>query len=139
VAGCVLRRIQRFGASRDAADIVEPSAGAHDAMSEELLALLASRATPHRLPSRAWLTSPPDASELLRWVPIELRLEDGLCFAENADLSLYGVGADAEEAIDDFRTTLGEVLMSFRETPPDELTPEARRYVEDLEQYVRSS
>lgn len=52
-------------------------------------------------------------------VGIRLRQEDGLFFAENDALAVYGSGRTPEDAIRDFKETASTFAAEYRELKPD--------------------
>lgn len=64
--------------------------------------------------------------KLLRPVVARISFEDGMVFAENDTLALFGSGADLAEAIAEFRSDLYSIWHHYRSLSDDQVTGHGR-------------
>ena len=67
---------------------------------------------------------------------IELSRENGLFFFQNDKFNIFGSGSSKEEALEDFSEFFVHDYISYKETPTEDLTQDARQLLDEYKAII---
>ena len=75
-------------------------------------------------------------TELQRPLVVSVEYDDTDIVMCHGKLRIWGAGKDVYEAYEDFKRSFLEIVRSYSETPPEQMTPGAVAYLKDLRSYL---